>query len=210
MNVVEFMQLSILKRKNPIYYYYFQGKSVLDVACGLGKLLEKDPENYVGIELNTELVDSCVNRGLKVVQGTCTDLSAFSDNSFDVVNCANIIEHLLPEDAAKMIFESLRVLKSGGRLLIDTPSENNVWNTFSHMKPYTPISIAKLFVRKTEGYILQNESGGGPLPVVEKVFFKGPAWGSGLVFIYMLVFSFFFNNFFIPPLCTGYVVVVRK
>ena len=69
----------------------------------------------------------------------------FLDKSFEGVYCLNVIEHLFPDDAYKMFLEVERVLSPGGLFIIGTewPS-HRIWDTFSHTRPYSPKSIAKL------------------------------------------------------------------
>jgi len=67
-----------------------EGQSVLDLGCGDGSLLErlqkeKNCKGY-GIEINADLVQSCLKKGLNVYQGDILEsLACFKDNHFDVV-----------------------------------------------------------------------------------------------------------------------------
>lgn len=134
-----------LKKQDPFYEIFMKGRKVLDVGCGKGDLLKKDKENFVGIDLNEGLVDKLKMEGLNVSLASATAIP-FADNSFDVVNCRHVIEHLHPEDARKMIIEMKRVLRGGGVIILSTPTAEAVWNTFGHIKPYTPTAIKKLFL----------------------------------------------------------------
>jgi predicted SAM-dependent methyltransferase len=51
-----------------------------------------------------------------------TDLSAFADNSVDLVNSGQSIEHITEEDADIVLRECMRILRPGGHLCIDTPN----------------------------------------------------------------------------------------
>jgi methionine biosynthesis protein MetW len=65
------------------------GSKVLDVGCGEGdllRLLETRGVDGRGIELSREGVNSCVSKGLAVIQGDAdTDLADYPDDSFDYV-----------------------------------------------------------------------------------------------------------------------------
>ena len=67
-----------------------QGSSVLDLGCGDGTLLahlstENDVVGY-GLELNPELVTTCIGKGLNVIQRDLDlGLSDFEDGTFDMV-----------------------------------------------------------------------------------------------------------------------------
>lgn len=66
-----------------------EGTRVLDVGCGEGELMEVlRRERHVdvrGLEIDPELVERCVSRGLSVVQGDADrDLADYPDASYDV------------------------------------------------------------------------------------------------------------------------------
>ena len=48
--------------------------------------------------------------------GDCTDLSRFDDGQFDVVFASNLLEHLDRAVTGKLLAESARVLRTGGKL----------------------------------------------------------------------------------------------
>jgi len=215
LTLLEFVRLALKHKSYPFYHYYLKNRKCLDVACGLGELLERDPINFVGIELDEKLLADCKKKGLNVFQGSCTNLGMFRDESFDAVSCFNIIEHLYPMDASKMIDECARVLKRGGVILIDTPSETYVWDTFSHVKPYPPIAFHKLINNKLENYIkpstddkLTNVTN----LTIEKVYYKGLTRTRVTLFLYLVIFNFtsLRNMFRRPPFCSGYLIVLRK
>ncbi len=64
------------------------GTRVLDVGCGEGDLMDVLRTRGVdvrGLELDPELVERCVSRGLSVVQGDANrDLADYPDAAFDV------------------------------------------------------------------------------------------------------------------------------
>ena len=66
------------------------GSKVLDLGCGSGELLERLVQDKRvhgrGLDIDPELVISCVEKGLSVVQGNLDGgLAQYSDNSFDWV-----------------------------------------------------------------------------------------------------------------------------
>ncbi len=65
-----------------------EGRTVLDVGCGDGALMavlrDQCGIDARGIEIDPELVEKCVSRGLSVVQGDANlDLADYPDNAFD-------------------------------------------------------------------------------------------------------------------------------
>ena len=91
---------------------------VLDVGCGDGTLmnfLSKEKNIDVrGLELNEENVESCISKGLSVIEGNAeTELGQFPDKSFDFVilsqtlqafyNPVTVLEHLLRIGKASIV-----------------------------------------------------------------------------------------------------------
>src|SRR3989338_8006878 len=134
----------LLQKKELVVELFLKNKKVLDIGCGQGDFLAKDPKNFIGIDINDELMAKAASRGFNVLKAEATKLP-FLDKSFEGVYCLNVIEHLFPDDAYKMFLEVERVLSPGGLFIIGTewPS-HRIWDTFSHTRPYSPKSIAKL------------------------------------------------------------------
>jgi len=63
--------------------------TVLDLGCGDGKLLEQLKNKHItaqGIEIDSQLVRSCIKKGISVIQQDLDNgLADFQDNSFDFV-----------------------------------------------------------------------------------------------------------------------------
>jgi len=104
--------------------------SVLDVGCGRGEWLELLKEEGIqaeGIDLNRLMVEQCCQRGLNVVESDVISyLRNLPDASVDVVTGFHIIEHLPFEVLVDLFDETLRVLKSGGLALFETPNPQNL------------------------------------------------------------------------------------
>ena len=118
------------KRLKVVYKVLFnpislKGKKFLDIGCGLGYFSLRAGQlgaNVHGIDIGDNLVKICSKRYPK---GKFLVASAeklpFKDNSFDVVLCTEVIEHV--NDQKKVIGEIFRVLKKGGYLVITTPNK---------------------------------------------------------------------------------------
>jgi ubiquinone/menaquinone biosynthesis C-methylase UbiE len=172
-----------------VYNMFVKGHKTLDVGSGEGKLLKKDRNMISGIDINDTMVAQSLSDGLDVKKAEVTSIP-FSDNSFEVIHCSNVIEHLTPNDARAMIGEFSRLLKSGGKALIITPMPRKVWNTFGHIKPYPPMSIEKLF-REVSLEAFQPING---LRVGE-VFYYGTWCSSKIAFMMSTALAFFFDYF---------------
>jgi ubiquinone/menaquinone biosynthesis C-methylase UbiE len=109
---------------------YVDGKCVLDCGAGEGygpALLAERAASVVGLDYSVETVAYATGKygtapNLRFLHGDARQLP-FRDNSFDVLCCFQVLEHL--EDGPAFLFEAKRVLKPGGRLLLTTP--NRLW-----------------------------------------------------------------------------------
>jgi len=105
--------------------YIPNGKG-LDIGCGNGKFI-RDMNTlgwqFEGVEFNPIAVNICRKAGLNVFQGDLHN-AAFKDNSFDLVSARQVIEHI--PDPVNFINEIVRILKSGGRLLLKTPNSKSL------------------------------------------------------------------------------------
>lgn len=122
---------------------------VLDVGCGLGQkidLLKKEGFlNITGVEKNPSIVKKDTERGLNVYT-----LEQFnekcSSEKYDLILMSHIIEHFQYNDLLLFMEKYLMQLKDGGYLLIMTPVfQEEFYNDFDHVKPYSHIGILQLF-----------------------------------------------------------------
>lgn len=93
----------------------------LEVACGTGRLT-----NYAthGLDASSEMMAHAKKRHANVIftQASATE-TGFEDNSFDVVYSFHLLMHL-DEAVVKDIFKEIhRILKPGGRFIMDIPSK---------------------------------------------------------------------------------------
>lgn len=133
-------------------------RTVLDVGCGTGKLVEYLKKcGFEAIGCDKELqavITSKKMNNIRVVHGSATKLP-FKNNSFDIITSISVIEHLTPREVEKFIAESKRVLKPNGYIFIVTPNyatpirliQKEKWFGYSdptHINFYTPKSFAKI------------------------------------------------------------------
>jgi len=131
------------------------GKRVLDVGCGDGLLtyfLAKSGADVTGVD-NEELGlqyaaqqlalhDQNKKLHYKFVQSSAYQMP-FKQNSFDVVVSCEVIEHL--GDPEKMLAESVRVLKEGGKFILTTPHRLTEFpQDKNHVKEYFPQELKKI------------------------------------------------------------------
>lgn len=182
-----------------IFDNYLKNRQVLDIGCGQGDLLKKDPKNFWGIDANQTTIDSLVARGYQVQLAEASDLP-YPGDRFGAVYCSNLIEHLVPEQAYKMLKESSRVLKEGGVMILISPMPKSVWNTFGHVKPYPPLAIRKIL----RPISLERRDAINTLAVDKIVYLGGWATNKILFFLSSLLAN-------LSPLCrNSYIIVLKR
>jgi SAM-dependent methyltransferase len=99
-------------------------KSILEIGAGEGEFLDHaKAERRVAIDLNPS-IERLRTRGIEAVAGDATRLFEHFDNeSFDVVFCSNVLEHLYDKDQIHLVIREVHhVLRPGGRFLILQPN----------------------------------------------------------------------------------------
>jgi len=132
----------------------------LDVGCGDGYWSEKIKElgyKTVSIDMHREYPN--VDSDYEYSEMIPTDINEklpFEDDSFDLVWCSEVIEHVQNHESA--IMEMRRVLKPNGKLIITTPNsyfwlqylmqliglENSDWQNEGHVNFYNFDTIKRL------------------------------------------------------------------
>jgi O-antigen chain-terminating methyltransferase len=104
--------------------------AVIDVGCGRGEWLELLGESGIaahGYDLNRVAVEEGHARGLDIRFADGLEaLSTLPDDSCSVITGFHIIEHLSFETLVRLIDHSLRVLRPGGLLIVETPNPSNL------------------------------------------------------------------------------------
>ncbi|MBO6719053.1 MAG: class I SAM-dependent methyltransferase [Rhizobiaceae bacterium] len=152
---------------------YFAGcNSLLDVGCGTGTFLERDPARRTGVDLNAENVDYCKARGLSAEVGSATSLP-FPNASFDGLFCSHVFQVFSPNEAATAVKEFGRVVKPGGVVVISTL--NNFRNFFQHpenSRPYPPDALLRYF--QTQHGVTSPMWPGMPMMAQEDIWLRRP------------------------------------
>ncbi len=201
MNLLIYISLFSRFGENPLHLHYFKGKTVLDVGCGEGDFLAKDKSIRVGIDIDPKMVAKCKERHLVAHCMSASDL-VFLNGTFDAVHASELIEHLHPQEAVRFLLEASRVLKPDGIIYLTTPGERNVWNTFSHIKPYPPMAFEKLLNKSTEGFLSESY-----LPLrLERSF----AFSAISRFKWLTRLKRTLNIAFPARRPTGYVIILKK
>jgi SAM-dependent methyltransferase len=104
-----------------------KGESVLDVGCGNAVLLYQLRQRFsrlVGLEYSGHRLDQAklnmVGLPFTAVQGSAESMPSIPDNSIECIITADTIEHI--PDVFAAAGELFRVLKPGGRMVMNTPN----------------------------------------------------------------------------------------
>lgn len=139
-SIIRLLNNNNLKLKN---------KKILDVGCGAGSLSKVINELYSckniwGIDIS-ELGKP--SRYLNFVRGSADDMP-FEDSFFDFVFCSDVLEHVI--DPKKVVYESCRVLKRKGYIIIRTPNGlSPLLQGFT--KYYTISNLIKYYIGQKHG-----------------------------------------------------------
>ena len=105
-------------------------RPILDLGCGRGEwleLLRAENRNARGVDLNQFMVAECIERGLPVEQVDAVQyLSSLPADSYGAVTAFHLIEHLPFAALLRLFAESLRVLRTGGICIFETPNPDNI------------------------------------------------------------------------------------
>ena len=106
----------------------------LDVGCGPGTFIGtlKNKCFSTGVDILPEFLNIAKAR-YKTERNNFLQISKkapklnFEDNTFDVITCIEVIEHIEKNEGEELLQEMWRVLRPGGRLLLSTPNYNSAW-----------------------------------------------------------------------------------
>ncbi len=110
-------RLALVRRFVPL-----EGRTILDVGCGLGmyiRAMRRFSEDVHGVDIDAEKV-AIASQSLPHIRVAPAEELPYPDETFDVVFSHEVIEHV--DDDRQAVREAVRVLKSGGRLVIFAPN----------------------------------------------------------------------------------------
>ena len=183
-----------IRARQLAYVEVFRGSSdVLDLGCGRGELLALLKEHAVpahGLDLNHEMVETCLARGLDAREGDAIAyLESLPDASLGGLIALQVVEHFPPAYLVRFLDIAFHKLRPGSRLVLETLNPS-CWVAFfeayirdiTHAWPLHPETLKYLVVASgfqrvdvrmlspyPETDRLQHvagASGDGPLPIV--------------------------------------------
>lgn len=118
---------------------------VVDIGCGRGEFLELLIDlgvNAAGIEIDSELVRSCVERGLPVEYGDGISwLRMTPDSSLGGLSLVQVVEHLSAQELVDLVALAARKLRAGGRIVVETVNPQSLY-VFAHSFFLDPTHVA--------------------------------------------------------------------
>jgi len=101
---------------------------VLEIGCGVGRIgreLAPHCRSWTGSDISKNMLTYATERlahlnNVRLQQLHGGGLGEFTDGSFDVVYCTNMLAHLDEIDRWRYVQEAFRVLRSEGRLFLDS------------------------------------------------------------------------------------------
>jgi len=100
-----------------------EGARCLDAGCGDGeflKILNSFGFEVMGIDGDPEYVNRGRRLNLPVIQANLEEGIPFPEESFDLVVCLEVLEHIVRSEF--LVSEIYRVLRKGGMCLVSTPN----------------------------------------------------------------------------------------
>jgi len=134
-------------------------KKILDAGCGEGFFLSLiDSQEKFGVELSEKRVSKALAQfpDLKIKIADVTNLP-FDDNTFDVIVCSEVLEHV--SEYKKAIMEFKRCVKPKGHLVLSFPNERAVCfgrllvlrfplHEIDHVNSISPVDVTKILGKK--------------------------------------------------------------
>lgn len=161
------------------YVPLFQGRSdVLDVGCGRGELLDLFRQAGIrarGLDVNHEMVEACLARGLDAVEGDLLGyLESLPDGSLGGLIAIQVVEHLEPSYLMRALDVAFHKLRPGSPIVLETINPACWFAFFSsyirdltHVRPIHPETLEYLLT--ASGFSLARIAYRAPYPEAEKL-----------------------------------------
>jgi SAM-dependent methyltransferase len=103
--------------------------TVLDIGCGPGTFIGNylDGVDCLGIDFSAPQIDYANRRYGTAGHRFSTQALAGLDGGFDAITMIELIEHLPPAEARRLLAEARGLLLPGGRLVVTTPNYRSLW-----------------------------------------------------------------------------------
>jgi len=131
------------------------GLQIADIGCGFGSLVytltAHGYSNAVGVDASEEQVDLARRLGIAGIRrAEAHEYLLDNPSRFDVVFAVDLLEHLVKQEVVELIAAVARVLRPGGRFVVQTvngesPFAGSIrYGDFTHELAFTKKSIAQV------------------------------------------------------------------
>ena len=174
---------------------------VLDLGCGPGSFLAVLASQNLGIEgTGVDIASGQIDFAKEQIAAqfptgrlTFDALEPgpnvalpYDDESFDAVTCIEVVEHIHPNLAMRLLLEGQRVLKPGGRMVVTTPNYRSAWPAIELLlEKLSPVKYHDQHINKlTPNSLVKTvESVGMSIKSVRTIFLLAPfvaelSWGT--------------------------------
>lgn len=95
---------------------------VLEIGCGIGRVLDFIPQRSIGVDHNEKAVEICKAKGLNAFTSEEFLLeNVYKKESFDTLLFSHVLEHMTFKEAQELLNIYLPFLKKGGIVILITP-----------------------------------------------------------------------------------------
>ncbi len=168
-----------IRERQAVYVPYLakaplgEDRRAIDVGCGRGEFLEiltSQGFKARGVDVNRAMVELCSELGYDVEHSDgIAFLRSQPADSCAVISSFHVVEHLTMEQLFAFLAESLRVLRPGGILILETPNPENLMvstRTFytdpTHRHPL-PSALLRFLV-EAKGFVATDVEPLHPVP----------------------------------------------
>jgi 2-polyprenyl-3-methyl-5-hydroxy-6-metoxy-1,4-benzoquinol methylase len=132
---------------------------ILELGCGYGSFLlflkEQGYNNLLGVDISRQQVKTAHKLGLEkgILQSDCVAFCANQPpETFNAIVMIDLLEHMKKDKIVSFLTDCSKILKPGGKLLVQSPNAANpfwgvtAFGDFTHEVTFTPTSIKQVLL----------------------------------------------------------------